>query len=267
MKVKIQNNSFLKGRYYLLELSVPFLFKEAAPGQFLHIRVEDSCDPLLRRPLSVHDSCFLRAGKTGTVKILYGVVGKGTELLSGKKSGNVIDCLGPFGTGFDLGKIVAFKNIFIVAGGIGVAPLFFLAKQITAHLRTGQKIIVLIGAKTKEDILREKEFKSLGCRVYAATEDGSRGFKGRVTELLKNFLPLPANHGLATICACGPKPMLAAAAEIARKHEISAQVSLEEFMGCGIGACLGCVIKTRSGYKRICHDGPVFDAQEIEWKE
>lgn len=267
MKVKIQNNFFLKGHYYLLELSVPPLFEKSAPGQFFHIRVEDSSDPLLRRPLSVHDSYFPRAAKTGAIKILYGVVGKGTGLLSEKKPGNVIDCLGPLGTGFDLQKAMAFQNIFIVAGGIGVAPLFFLAKEITAHAKTGQKIIVLIGAKTKKDILREKEFKSLGCRVYAATEDGSKGFKGRVTELLRNLLSWPADRGLSTVCACGPKPMLAAVAGIARCHQLPAQVSLEEFMGCGRGACLGCVIKTKSGYKRICRDGPVFDAGEIEWEE
>lgn len=268
MKAKIQNNFFLKGHYYLLELALPDAFKKACAGQFAHIRVEESRDPLLRRPLSIHEVSSAGSGKKGTIKILYGAVGKGTRLLSEKKKGGSVDCLGPLGNGFDIKKIDRAKNIYIVAGGIGVAPLFFLVKTLTQRngVACQKKLAVLIGAKTKADILREKDFKSLGCKVCVATEDGSKGFKGRVTELLTKELDTAVGPS-STICACGPKPMLASIAVIANKHEIPAQVSLEEFMGCGVGACLGCVIKTRDGYKRICHDGPVFDAQEIEWEE
>ncbi|MFH1692044.1 MAG: dihydroorotate dehydrogenase electron transfer subunit [Candidatus Omnitrophota bacterium] len=264
MKIEIQNNFFLKGHYHLLELVLPAAFKKACAGQFVHIRVEESSDPLLRRPLSIHEVSYAGSGKKGIMKVLYGAVGKGTRLLTEKKKGVFVDCLGPLGNGFDLKKIKRAKNIFIVAGGIGVAPLFFLVKTL-AQQRSRINLAVLIGAKTKADILREKDFRSLGCKVYVATEDGSRGFKGRVTELL--IKKLKDVIGSSYVCACGPKPMLASIAAISDRHEIPAQVSLEEFMGCGVGACLGCVIKTKNGYKRICHDGPVFDAQEIEWEQ
>lgn len=270
MKCEILSNVFLKERRLLLELAVSACFRTASPGQFLHVRAEDSCDPLLRRPLSIHDIVAPRKKSSLVIRILYEVVGKGTALLSEKKPFSEIDCLGPLGKGFDLQKIKKSENIYIVAGGMGVAPLFFLARKLTegGRRRAGdRKIIVLIGAKTKQGILREKEFKDLGCDVRVATEDGSKGFKGRVTDLLNSLLPSTTDHRLSTLCACGPKPMLAALSSIAERNAMPAQVSCEEFMGCGLGACLGCVIRTTSGYQRICHDGPVFDAQEIIWKE
>lgn len=265
MQIKIKNNFFLKGRYYLLELSVPSVFKKALPGQFVHVRIEDSTDPLLRRPLSIHETSFSKGQKTGTMKILYTCAGKGTRLLSEKKRGNEIDCLGPLGHGFDLKKAKEAKNIFLIAGGIGVAPLFFLANRLVKNLKL--KPVVLIGAKTKHDILKDKEFRKIGCKVLVATEDGSLGFKGRVTELLLKQLDNTIDSRLSRLYSCGPKAMLATVAFIADRYQLPAQVSLEEFMGCGIGACLGCVIKAKNGYQRICHDGPVFDADEIEWEE
>ncbi|MEK7849795.1 MAG: dihydroorotate dehydrogenase electron transfer subunit [Candidatus Omnitrophota bacterium] len=266
MKVDILNNVFIKECRLLLELSVPASFKSALPGQFIHVRVEDSYDPILRRPFSIHDVCESRKKNMLTLRVLYEVVGKGTQLLSQKKPLSGLDCLGPLGHGFDMDKIAQAKKVYLVAGGMGVAPLFFLAKKLTENRTPGTGNpgpIVLIGVKTKNDILREKEFKDLGCEVHVATEDGSKGFKGRVTDLLKSLLP----SALSNICACGPKPMLAALSVIAHKYNVPAQISLEEFMGCGLGACLGCVIRTTSGYKRICHDGPVFDSSEIIWKE
>lgn len=269
MKCAILSNVFLKERRLLLELAVPAAFKAASPGQFLHVRIEDSCDPLLRRPLSIHD-VVPHSKKSGLiVRILYEVVGKGTKLLSEKKPFSEVDCLGPLGHGFDLAGLEE-KKVFIVAGGMGVAPLFFLAKKLIEGRREkgeGRKIIVLIGARTKNDVLREKEFKDLGCDVHVATEDGSKGFKGRVTELLKEILREAKGEDRKAICSCGPKNMLAAISDIARQKKMPAQVSLEEFMGCGLGACLGCVIRTTSGYQRICHDGPVFDALEVIWKD
>ncbi len=265
MKTTILNNFFLKGRYYLLELAVPSVFKTTSPGQFVHIRVEDSFDPLLRRPLSVHEVVFKGSAKTGVIKILYASAGKGTRLLAEKKRGNEIDCLGPLGRGFDLKKIRRMKNIFLVAGGIGVAPLFFLARRLVEEFEL--KPVVFIGGKTKDDILREKEFRKTGCKVFVATEDGSSGFRGRVTGLLSKELDSIVGLGSSCVFSCGPKPMLECVFDIARCHQMAAQVSLEEFLGCGIGACLGCAIKTKGGYKRICHDGPVFDAAEIEWGE
>jgi dihydroorotate dehydrogenase electron transfer subunit len=269
MRLEILNNVFLKEHHLLLELSVPLSFKAASPGQFLHVRISGSSDPLLRRPLSIHDISGSRKKNKLDLRILYEIVGKGTALLSEKRPLSLIDAIGPLGNGFDLGRIKQYEKIYIVAGGMGVAPLFFLARKIAENQMSKSKdqMVILIGGRTKEYILREKEFKDLGCQVHIATEDGSKGFKGRVTELLKSFLLSTIDYRLSTICACGPKPMLAAISNIARTRNMTAYVSLEEFMGCGLGACLGCVIRTTSGYKRICHDGPVFDSSEIIWSE
>lgn len=276
MKLKIIKNALIKERRYLLELAAPPSFKKSLPGQFVHIRLEDSCDPLLRRPLSIHALEEKKNGRGIALKIFYEVVGKGTELLRHAARGQEIDCIGPLGHGFDLKHLMQAENIFIVAGGMGVAPLFFLAEKIKEiqnpkslpHRPAGKiQINVLIGAKAQEHIMCEKEFKKLGCEVRIATDDGSKGFKGRVPDLLKKILTSTMDHGLSTICACGPKPMLAAVTDVAKQMNVHAQVSLEEFMGCGLGACLGCVIRTTSGYQRICHDGPVFDSREIIWRE
>ncbi|MFA5039866.1 MAG: dihydroorotate dehydrogenase electron transfer subunit [Candidatus Omnitrophota bacterium] len=268
MKLEIIRNVFLKDRYLLLELSAPRSFSRAVPGQFLHIRIEDSSDPLLRRPLSIHDLESRKRGKSSgektIVKILYEIAGKGTALLAEKRPLSQVDVLGPLGRGFDIKKARAANVIYLLAGGMGVAPLYFLAKRLS---REKKKIEVLIGGRNKDHIMREREFRDLGCEVHVATEDGSLGLKGRVTALLLERLKAARPQGRRAICACGPKPMLAAVAEISRQKSIPAQVSLEEFMGCGVGACLGCVIRTTFGYKRICHDGPVFDAEEVIWTE
>ena len=271
MKVKILRQVFIKERHLLLDLAVPKSFEAAKPGQFVHIRIEDSLDPLLRRPLSIHDIAAHQKGGLLSCRILYEIVGKGTALLAEKKALSELDILGPLGNGFDMKKLAKAKasEIFLVAGGMGVAPLYYLAKQLVTRHQSPvtSKIIVLIGGRTREHVLCEKEFKALGCDVHVSTDDGSKGFKGRVTELLRKQLSQVPGSKSQVICACGPKPMLAALAGFGRGQGISVQVSLEEFMGCGLGACLGCVIRTTSGYKRICHDGPVFDAGDIIWTE
>ena len=262
MKLQILNNIFLKEKRFLLELSATSSFPSISPGQFLHLRIEESCDPLLRRPFSIHDFIRNRKNGNGTIKILYEVVGKGTALLSKKKPLSDVDVLGPLGQGFDLSKIEKHQKIYIVAGGMGIAPLFYLARTLAV-----KKPIVFLGAKTKSHLLGEKEFKKLGCVVSVATDDGSKGFKGMVTAALNKSLQENKSDTQAVICACGPKAMLAAVAELGRRHNAGTYVSMEEFMGCGLGACLGCALRTSVGYKRICHDGPVFDAREIVWGE
>ncbi len=261
MKLTVLNNVAVKDGLFLLELCAPGALERAVPGQFLHVRVEDSCDPLLRRPLSIYDAVFPRRGR-GIVRVLYEVAGKGTALLATRKPGTEVDALGPLGNGFPVETLEDFSKIFIVAGGIGVAPLFYLAKKL-AH----KKPVVLLGAQTKGRLACEKEFKKIGCAVRVATDDGSKGFKGRVTGLLKEMIPSAAQARGAAVCACGPKPMLAAVADVALQAACPAWVSLEEFMGCGVGACLGCVLPTTSGYQRICREGPVFDARQVVWDD
>ncbi len=275
MRIRIVRQRRLAHRRFLLELEVSKgAFAKAVPGQFAHVRIEDSCDPLLRRPLSIHDIVPSRKGSRSLLKIIYEVVGKGTRLLSEKPAGSPVDILGPLGRGFDLKALARAKQVILVAGGMGVAPLYFLARRLTER----RKITVLIGARVRGHLVGEEAFKDLGCRVRVATDDGSKGAKGLVTALLERELSVGERRNAAVggraaavggcgvaVCACGPKPMLAAVSTAARAHGVPAYVSLEEFMGCGLGACLGCAIRTVSGYRRICHDGPVFDAADIVW--
>ena len=264
VKVKILYNRRVKGNYFHLVLKAPRITRNSLPGQFLNIKVNDADEPLLRRPFSIHRT------KGANIEILYEAVGRGTELLSQKKSGEYLDVIGPLGNGFDLRLAISDKRqAILVAGGIGVAPLYFLAERLAnCNLQIANcKIPVLIGAKTKEQILCEQEFKKLGCEVKIATDDGSKGFKGKITGLLKKILRLAISDKRLAIYACGPRPMLEEIAVISKKHNISAQVSLEEHMACGIGACLGCAVKTKDGYKRVCKEGPVFNVEEIIWEQ
>jgi len=266
MKAHIVRQRRIASGRFLIDIEVTGVtFKKALPGQFVHVRIEDSCDPLLRRPLSIHDVAPARKG--AVLKIVYEVAGKGTQLLSEKAPSSPVDILGPLGHGFDMKALGRAQQVILVAGGMGAAPLYFLAKKLVhgPASRVHGKPVLLIGAKTRKHLVGEKAFKDLGCRVVVATDDGSKGHKGLVTELLGERLST-ADRGLSTICACGPKPMLAVVAAVTAAHDTLTYVSLEEFMGCGLGACLGCVIKTTSGYQRICHDGPVFNARDIIWE-
>lgn len=282
---KIAENKMVAQGFYRMRIESAYLAKNARPGQFVEIKCSDGNEPLLRRPLGVH-----RIRENG-IELLYEVVGKGTQLLSKKKSGDTVDIIGPLGNGFDLSRTThdALRTTIIVAGGIGVAPLVALAEELvhspqsTVH---GKKVHVLIGARTKSHILCEAEFKKMGCRVVIATEDGSKGFKGLATDLLRT-----AHDALrTTIYACGPAAMLKTVAKIAGVKRIPCQVSIEERMACGIGVCLGCPVKikpisvpdgaysmrylpsgtgmaasTKYEYKMVCKDGPVFNAEEIAW--
>ncbi len=274
---KVASNRKVTKNYYLLRLEVPFGFKDAQPGQFVHLRISDSCDPLLRRPFSIHNLVTIKT-KSRKQKlllvILYELKGKGTNLLSEKRVGEYLNILGPLGRGFDLqAKNTKDSVNIIIAGGAGVAPLYSLASQFssarTAKTKQG-KTIVLIGAGTSLKILGEKEFQDLGCEVKVATEDGTRGYKGKITRLFEKTLSKletkAKSRSQINVYACGPEAMLIELSKICAIKKIPLQVSLEEFMGCGIGACLGCAIKTKTGYQRVCHDGPVFNAQDIVWK-
>jgi len=201
------------------------------------------------------------------IEILFEVVGRGSRLLSQKKPGDYLDIIGPLGNGFTFREPrTENREPILIAGGMGIAPLFFLAESLIRGKRSSAygKIQVLIGAKTKSHILCEKDFKKLGCDVQIATDDGSKGFKGRATDLLKVLLST-IDHRPSTIFSCGPKPMLKELIRITGQYSIPSQISLEAHMACGIGACLGCVVNTKAGYKRVCKDGPVFSGDEITW--
>jgi dihydroorotate dehydrogenase electron transfer subunit len=253
IKAKIIANHRLNGNVWHLEFESGMIARQAIPGQFVNIRVSASLAPLLRRPISIH-------GAAGSkVKLIYEVIGRGTQVLAERKPGELLDIIGPLGKGFDykpLAKSGKCKNI-LIAGGMGVAPLVFLAERIKLS-----RPLVLIGAKTKKQILCAQKFKALGCTLKLATDDGSLGFKGKITDLLKIVLKQTQTQALFS---CGPRPMLKQVEQIARLNNIASQLSLEEHMACGIGACLGCVVSTESGYKRVCKDGPVFPGKELIW--
>jgi len=257
-KAKILINQKIAPGHYTLLFKTP-IFKEAVrPGQFFNVKVNDSFEPLLRRPFA---ACRIYKEKIG---ILYKVVGKATKILSTRKKGGMLDILGPLGNGFDPKPQSGGPGAaaFLVVGGHGIAPLLALARQFKAR---SVKFAAFIGARTKKHVVCDKELENLGAKVYIATDDGSKGYRGTVTNLLRKKIPLTANSRLSVIYACGPKPMLKETAKAAKQYGMACRISLEEYMACGIGTCLGCAVKTRSGYKMVCKDGPVFDAREIIW--
>ena len=212
-----------------------------APGQFVNIRLDGM---FLRRPISVCDY----DGETLT--IVYKAVGKGTEAMHRMTEGR-LDILTGLGNGYDL--TVSGENPVLIGGGVGVPPLYNLAKKL---LMQGKKVSVILGFNTKSEIFYEEEFKALGCHVQVTTADGSYGIAGFVTDALKNM-------DYSYFYACGPEPMLKA---VYKASTASGQMSFEERMGCGFGACMGCSCKTLTGYKRICKDGPVMRKEEILWE-
>ncbi|MFH1622743.1 MAG: dihydroorotate dehydrogenase electron transfer subunit [Candidatus Omnitrophota bacterium] len=277
---KIISHDKINKRYYILKLEVPQVFKDAQPGQFVHVRINSSSDPLLRRPFSIHNILVVKTKSNKQkiyLNILYEIKGKGTKILFEKRTGEYLNILGPLGKGFDYQTKNSHNQInFLIAGGAGVAPLYFLANKIS-HSKSNKsntnKTVVLIGAVTGANILSEKEFRDLGCEVNLSTDDGTKGFKGKVTDLFEKKLQTvySLTHSLIkykaiNVYACGPISMLTALTKICLIKKIPLQVSLEEFMGCGIGACLGCAIQTKTGYQRVCHDGPVFNSDDIVWK-
>ena len=211
-----------------------------APGQFVNIQLDGL---FLRRPISVCDV------EGDVLTIIYKVVGKGTEAMSRMESGK-LDILTGLGNGYDL--TAAGEKPVLLGGGVGVPPMYLLAKELVA---AGKTPTVILGFNKQEEIFYEEEFKSLGCKVFVTTVDGSYGIKGFVTDALKE---VEYTH----FFTCGPEPMLKA---VYRATNTSGQMSFEERMGCGFGACMGCSCQTLTGYKRICKDGPVMWKEEIKW--
>jgi dihydroorotate dehydrogenase electron transfer subunit len=261
-KAKIILNKKIAPEHYILSFKAPKIAKDTKPGQFFNVRVSSSYQPLLRRPFGAHKISKDR------VEILYKVVGKATEILSKKKKGNTLDALGPLGNGFELlsqkrnPSLAGRKYAILVSGGHGVAPLYALAEKLSA---LGSKLSVFMGAKSRKHVISEADFKKLGAKVYISTDDGSMGYKGLVTDLLNKKLKGASLNKRRTIYACGPKPMLKEIARLGSRYKIPCQVSLEEYVACGIGTCMGCAVKTKEGFKLVCKDGPVFDAGEIVW--
>ena len=236
---KIQSNSALTENVYKMVLSGD-TSAITAPGQFVNIQLSGH---FLRRPISVCDY------DAETLTIIYKVVGKGTATMANMTAGETLDILTGLGNGYDLS--LSGDRPVLLGGGVGVPPMYNLAKKLIAE---GKKVSVILGFNTKSEIFYEEEFKKLGCEVTVTTVDGSYGKKGFVTDAL------PQDYSY--FYTCGPEPMLKA---VYKATATSGQMSFEERMGCGFGACMGCSCKTLTGYKRICKEGPVMKKEEILW--
>lgn len=244
----------LDGDIYILEYMSPAMAAQAQPGQFVNVRTGQGHDPLLRRPISIHDV----NAQTDCISLLYKVVGRGTGILSQVALNQDLDVMGPLGRGFTLAS--AGSRVLLAGGGMGIAPLGYLARKLKEN---GCEVTVLYGAESLEQAVALKLFRDLGIECRLATFDGSGGRKGFVTVLLDAIDPVPDYERLY---CCGPPAMMNRIADWARKHHLAAEFSLEEHMACGVGACLGCACKLRPedhGYAKICKDGPVFDIQQL----
>lgn len=232
-----------------LVLYSPNIVGQASPGQFVHVKIADSIDPLLRRPFGIAGVNFQK----NTMAIYYRIVGRGTALLAGLQSKCSIDCLGPLGRGFDLDC----ERPLLIGGGMGNAPLLYLAQSLCPKPMT-----VLLGGRTKYDIFWSELFAKTCRSIKITTDDGSLGMKGTVIDALPELL----EQGFDRVYTCGPKAMMRGVVQEIQKTGIPCQVSLEEHMACGLGACLSCTCaSTGKTRKKVCMDGPVFWAEEILW--
>ncbi|NPU84118.1 MAG: dihydroorotate dehydrogenase electron transfer subunit [Syntrophaceae bacterium] len=263
----LSNRKTAPGHFHLI-LELPDSFTDPFPGQFVMVRIPGRTDPLLARPLSIYG--FSRQEGGARLELLYRVAGKGTALLAGLHTGGELQVLGPLGRGFRIAP--ELQTIVLVSGGIGIAPLTFLAEHCRSlpAVPAGREIVCYAGARCSEALVGLERMEALCSRVVVTTDDGTCGACGIVTDPLGRDLPL-FPPGETAVYACGPRPMLACLADMLRESPVSCQVSVEERMACGLGACLGCAVAVRSGedslvYARACKEGPVFDIHELDWR-
>ena len=260
--------SQVRARYQLgegcfkLVLSCPSIAQECKPGHFVHIQVNPYPVPLLRRAFSIYDS----DGKK-TIAVVFKVVGQGTKMLSLKETHQEMDLLGPLGNNF--AELKSDEIGIMLAGGLGIVPVYYYAKELVKN-DNGPKIYFLYGAKNKSELYCLPDTDRLKAKLFYSTDDGSYGFKGLLTQLLdevisKEKLPLAK----IKVFACGPEPMLAKLSDYAVEKNLFCQLSLEVGMPCGMGTCMGCVVKYQKdkteeiSYKRVCWEGPIFRAGEV----
>ena len=252
-KCKLVKKEKLKEDIFKFGIESEEIAKNAKPGQFLEIRVTDEIEPLLRRPISIYNI------DGNLVEFIFQVKGKGTEILKTKEVGEYIDILGPLGKGTFEYKNK--KNIAIIGGGIGVFPLYELAKE----AKESANVNIYLGFRSKDFVVLEEEYSKVSDKLVITTDDGSYKEKGFAIDFLKQDIE---KENIDGIFACGPLTMLKAVQAFAKEKKIPCQISLEERMSCGIGACLGCAVKVNAGeqlvYTHVCKAGPVFDANVVE---
>jgi dihydroorotate dehydrogenase electron transfer subunit len=259
----VLDNRRIQSSYYLMELDCPHIAEESKPGQFLMVQTSENNHPLLRRPFSIYRSCsssYPQKGKRGHIFILYKKVGLGTQKMTAFQKGKKVGLIGPLGNGFTIPPLPSQIPAILIGGGVGMAAL-------SALREVSQNLYIFIGGKTKDDILCENDFPK--GKIFIASEDGSRGYKGTVVDLFLSEKKRFDQNLPHQVYLCGPEGMLRALSKIIDSKKWTVQVSLESHMGCGFGACWGCVVKTkdpRTVYQRVCKDGPVFPLSEIVWE-
>lgn len=250
-RAEVRSNLPLYKNHNLLSLANLDAMDEPFSGQFYMLEVSKGLDPLLKRAFSL----FRRTAEG--FQILFRVKGKGTSVLKDLKQGTVLTVIGPLGNGYPLPT--DSESPLVIAGGIGIASVFSLVERLS------KKAFVFYGARAEQELFMTDTLESFYKELVVCTDDGSCGVKGTVVDVLSDFINKRDSLHRPVIYACGPNAMLGEIAKTAASKGIKAYVSLEEHMACGIGACLGCVVKTKSGYKRVCKEGPVFDTTEIVW--
>jgi len=251
VQATVLSNTQLMAGYRLIDIESPDIAAEAKPGQFINI----SCGPdvVLRRPFSIH-----RVEKSKRIQVLFSILGIGTKWLSFRQKGEKLDLIGPLGNGFSIEP--ESNKLLLVAGGTGIAPLVFLAQT---ALNDNKAIKLVLGARTIS-CLYPRQLLPDGILTLVTTEDGSEGREGKLTDFIGDYM-----EWADQIYACGPLGMYQSISEQIRRGQSRkpVQVSLEVRLGCGIGACFGCSIKTKKGMQKVCHDGPVFNIDEVIWEE
>lgn len=247
---QVIENSVIAGDVYKLIVSAPEIASCVRPGQFVHLRLTDTLDPLLRRPISIADC----NEAVGALTLIYRVVGRGTMLMTKLQPGDTVDCMGPLGTGFTL----TGQRPLLVGGGMGLAPLIMLARAFCSYPAT-----ILMGGRNEQELFWPGMYSGVCPNIHITTDDGSVGYRGFTVDVLPELLE---KDRFDIIYACGPRAMLRGVAAIAAQYKIPCQVSLEEYMACGVGACLSCTCAGNNGQRhKVCTDGPVFWAEEVAW--
>ncbi len=260
-KLKNKNSILVKGKvikqfslgndYHKIKIYAPQIAKKAKAGQFVMLSMWETKDPFLKRPFSFHNI----EPDLGTFDILYKEKGKGTQLMAKSKVGDLVELIGPLGNGFKIPE--GINNIAIVARGIGIAPLLQLMLE---SKRMGIETYAFLSAQTENLLLCNNEIKLISKKIFYTTDDGSKGAKGKVTKFLEKVLKETV---IDVVYVCGSKRLTKHIQKLQKEYNFLAFVSLEERMACGIGACKGCVHKTKDGYKRVCKEGPVFPVEEV----
>lgn len=248
--LRIIENKRINTDFFTLEVAGDHKLPEILPGQFVQLKVEGSPETFLRRPVSIHDVDY----GTNTIKLLIQIVGAGTKQLSFLKNGDFLNIIYPLGNSFSMPK--PHERVLLVGGGCGIAPLLFLARSLKNN---GNSPDILLGFRNKDRIIEYEQYLKLG-KVHLTTEDGSVGEKGFVTNH-----SVMQDHNFNRVYCCGPDSMMHAVAVWSRENKVECEVSLENLMACGIGACLCCVVDTVKGHVCTCIDGPVFNINDLKW--